>query len=234
MQNENGLERYIVASCREWNRPLFEERSKALSGTWHYVASPDELDQALAETKPRYIFFLHWNDLVPERVSQAHECVCFHMTDVPYGRGGSPLQNLIMAGKTETKLSALRMVEELDAGPVYLKCPMDLHGSAEEIYKRCTNLSWDMIDEITATNPAPVEQSGEVVTFKRRTPSQSKLPDDVSLHQMHDHIRMLDAPGYPHAFVEHGGFHIEFTDSKLEDGEIRANVTIRKRDGGNA
>jgi len=37
------------------------------------------------------------------------------MTDVPYGRGGSPLQNLIVRGHTETKLTALRCVRDLDA-----------------------------------------------------------------------------------------------------------------------
>jgi methionyl-tRNA formyltransferase len=57
------------------------------------------------------------------------------MTDIPYGRGGSPLQNLIARRrKKKTKLSALRMVEELDAGPVYTKTNISLMGRAEEIY----------------------------------------------------------------------------------------------------
>ena len=43
------------------------------------------------------------------------------MTDLPYGRGGSPLQNLIINGHKETMMSALRCVQELDAGPIYLK-----------------------------------------------------------------------------------------------------------------
>ena len=40
------------------------------------------------------------------------------MTDLPYGRGGSPLQNLIVRGHKETKISAIKVVKELDAGPV--------------------------------------------------------------------------------------------------------------------
>ena len=43
------------------------------------------------------------------------------MTDLPYGRGGSPLQNLIVRGWKETKVLALKVVEELDAGPIYYK-----------------------------------------------------------------------------------------------------------------
>ena len=43
------------------------------------------------------------------------------MTDLPYGRGGSPLQNLIARGFLETKISAILVEKQLDAGPVYLK-----------------------------------------------------------------------------------------------------------------
>ena len=63
------------------------------------------------------------------------------MTDVPYGRGGSPLQNLILAGHTETKLTALRMVNEMDGGPVYVKMPLKLEGAAQEIYIKAGELS---------------------------------------------------------------------------------------------
>ena len=48
------------------------------------------------------------------------------MTDVPFGRGGSPLQNLISRGIYETKISAFRCVAEMDAGPVYPKRPFSL------------------------------------------------------------------------------------------------------------
>ncbi len=56
------------------------------------------------------------------------------MTDLPYGRGGSPLQNLIQRGHTSTMLTALRCGAGLDTGDVYLKQPLSLHGSAEEIF----------------------------------------------------------------------------------------------------
>lgn len=67
--------------------------------------------------------------MVPEAVLIAAECVCFHMTDVPYGRGGSPLQNLIVRKHKKTKLTALKMTEEIDAGPVYCKRELSLDGS---------------------------------------------------------------------------------------------------------
>jgi methionyl-tRNA formyltransferase len=92
------------------------------------------------------------------------------MTDVPYGRGGSPLQNLIVAGQTETKVTALKMVDEMDAGPVYAKRSMSMEGRAEDIYLRAGDLCWEMIRWMIAEEPVPQPQQGEVTKFIRRKP----------------------------------------------------------------
>jgi methionyl-tRNA formyltransferase len=39
---------------------------------------------------------------------------------------------------------------------------------------------------------------------------------------------MLDAEGYPRAFLEYGGFRLEFSRSALYDGRIVADVKIEK------
>ena len=71
-------------------------------------------------------------EIYSKEIIKRFECVCFHMADVPYGRGGSPLQNLIARGHRETKLTALRMVEDFDAGPVYSKMPLCLYHELRE------------------------------------------------------------------------------------------------------
>ncbi|GEP42475.1 methionyl-tRNA formyltransferase [Brevifollis gellanilyticus] len=222
--------RYIVAGSRPWNRAVFEEQLQTLPGQWSFASTVEELsDQLQQSPAPRYIFFLHWSMRVPDEWLDTHECVCFHMTDVPYGRGGSPLQNLIARGHRETKLTALRMAHEMDAGPVYAKKPLSLEGSAEEIFLRAGRLSADIIAEMVRTQPEPVPQSGEPTPFKRRRPEQSAIPADLpDLGALHDFIRMLDAEGYPHAFIEHGGFRLEFTRASLYDGRLVADVKVTR------
>jgi methionyl-tRNA formyltransferase len=196
------------------------------------VSTRDELKQALEiETSIRFIFFLHWSHIVPLSITDKYECVCFHMTDVPYGRGGSPLQNLIACGQHKTKLTALRMVQELDAGPVYLKRSLSLNGStAEEIYMRANSLSCEMITQILDEQIEPQEQTGEVVSFARRIPEQSVLPTSDDLDSIYDHIRMLDAEGYPHAFIEIGNLRLEFTQSSRYSDKVTANVKITRNE----
>ena len=223
---------YLVAAVKRWNVDEFARRVPALAGRWLLVTDPATLDAALVRSlQPQYVFFPHWSWTVPDDVLATGECVCFHMTDVPYGRGGSPLQNLIARGHTETRLSALRMVPELDAGPVYIKRDLSLEGAAHEIFERCARLTFDMIEEIVVDQPEPVPQSGTPVIFSRRRPEESRLPRNETPAAIFDHIRMLDAEGYPRAFLDYGDFRLEFRDARLEDDEVDARVIFRTADG---
>lgn len=218
---------YVVAGCKPWHRGLFDRRLRSLPGTWHFVGTREELTvEFVAGLRPRYLFFLHWSWLVPEAILELAECVCFHMTDVPYGRGGSPLQNLISRGHRETRLTALRMTSELDAGPVYLKAPLSLEGGAEEIFLRASELSADLVATIVRLRPEPQPQVGEPVVFRRRRPEESRVPPGLDLGALHDHIRMLDADGYPRAFIEQDGYRYEFSRVARYEGRLKADVVI--------
>jgi len=219
---------YVVATTRPWNIAQYHATISALPGVWHLVTTPDELTpEYLAAIQPRFIFFPHWSQRVPAEVTGRYECVSFHETDVPYGRGGSPIQNLIQRGHRDTVVTALRMVDDLDAGPVYAKRPLSLLGLAEEIYVRSASIVSEMIAEIASTEPLPVPQTGEQEVFRRRTPGQSAVSAEIStLEELFDQIRMLDADEYPHAFLEHGGFRFEFTRPALRTGRIEATVQI--------
>lgn len=225
----------ILASSKPWHRSVacsgLEPALPDVGFLW--AETPQQLNEILQDGKKiRYIFFLHWHWLVPEAVWQNYECVCFHMTDLPFGRGGSPLQNLIARGHTETQLSAIRMVGGLDTGPVYIKQPLSLAGRAEDIFIRAAHASFSIVRWMIEHQPSPKPQTGEPVYFKRRTPGQSELPQTGGLTAAYDHIRMLDAPTYPPAFIRHGDFIMEFSHAEREGDEVVATVRIRKNPTG--
>lgn len=181
---------------------------------------------------PRFVFLPHWSWMVPAAVFEAFECVVFHMTDLPFGRGGSPLQNLIVRGIRETRLSAIRCVQAVDAGPVYCKQPLSLEGSAEQILDRAAGLMEAMVVEIVREQRVPAPQVGEPTIFQRRHPADGDIAGLQTLQQVHDHIRMLDADGYPNAFVQVGALRLEFDRSQLAQGQVLASVRIRLVDEG--
>lgn len=218
---------YLIAAHHQWNEGMAGSLSERTGQYFEQISHKNELEaDLLSRLSPRYIFFPHWSHIIPESVFARYESVIFHMTDVPFGRGGSPLQNLITRGIYETQISALRCERNFDAGPVYLKTPLSLYGSAEEIYIRARGLVEDMIAEIVRNEPTPTLQEGEIVTFPRRKPEQGNLADVRGLDQAFDHIRMLDAEGYPHAFIEAGNLRFEFTRAARRTDGVYADVRI--------
>lgn len=219
--------RIVIATPHARYRELTNRLSARPGWTVLAVTAREQLDAAtLAAFEPDFVFFPHWSWRIPATVYDAFDCVIFHMADVPYGRGGSPLQNLIRRGHDATMLSALRCVAKLDAGPVYLKRPLSLLGTAEEIFTRAATVMEGMIVEIGETRPAPLPQHGDIVTFQRLTPDDGNLADAATPVIAFDRIRMLDAEGYPPAFVVAGPFRIEFSRASLKGDTVLADARI--------
>src|SRR5438067_11534127 len=102
--NQFDSKAYLVLGSKPWNRRLFDELLSKLDGRWSYMGEPAQLSASSgSRIAPRYIFSLHWSCRVPADIMNNFECVCFHLTYVPYGRGGRPLQNHNARGHRDTK-----------------------------------------------------------------------------------------------------------------------------------
>lgn len=227
MADDQNRKVYVLATSRPWNEGMAERLAARTGCDFVLITSKEDLTMArLTAINPEIIFFPHWSYRIDSGIFGRFESVIFHMTDLPFGRGGSPLQNLITRGIYETKLSALRCVEEMDGGPIYIKKPLSLHGAAEEIFLRASKMTEEMIVEILENNLKPVTQTGEPTLFKRRKPEESSLAPASSLDQLFDMIRMLDAEGYPKAFLTVGDFRLEFTRAARKQDQVIADVLI--------
>jgi len=228
---ENNIKlRIVIASPHLRHDALVESLANKLGVEILRVRDRKSLEfLKLSKFAPHYIFFPHWSWLIPEEIYQNFECVIFHMTDLPYGRGGSPLQNLIVRGHKETKLSAIRCVKTLDTGPIYMKRSLSLSGTAEEVLLRAAIVTEEMIECIVLEQPIPIEQVGEPKEFRRRLPKDGDLTGLTELEKIYDFIRMLDADGYPSAFIENDYFRFEFSEATLTAEDIVAKVKITRR-----
>lgn len=227
------MECIVILSNHSWNRDIVTTLKNRFPLYRFEVIDRKEVftKSYLEQLKPLKIFIPHWSYIIPPEIYESYECIVFHMTDLPYGRGGSPLQNLIERGHTETKISALRVEKELDAGAIYLKKELSLCGTAEEIYIRANHIIVEMITQLLTDQPLPMPQEGNPVIFRRRKPEQSDLKDVQETEKLYDMIRMLDAEGYPHAFIENDYFRFEFSRASLKaDGSIYADVKILKNE----
>ena len=219
---------YIIARSKSWDLKLLK-RLRAVTGEEFYeITEKESLDiDFIRNINPKYIFFPHWSYHISSDIFEEFECIIFHMTDLPFGRGGSPLQNLIVRGMENTKVTALKCVKAMDAGPIYLKTDLSLLGTAEEIYIRASKIVENMILEILSKALYPKPQTGEITLFERRKPKDGNLELTENLGQIFDMIRMMDAKGYPLAFLENDKFRLEFSRASFKGDYIDADVKIR-------
>lgn len=225
--------KYVIATTKSWN---VENTKKLISrfpeDEFYLITSKEELTvKFLTEIEPKYVFFPHWSWIIPSEIFKNYKCVVFHMTDLPYGRGGSPLQNLLVRGVYQTKVSAIEVEEGIDTGAVYFKESVDISvGNVDEILGKVSDIVFGkIIPRFIKGNPIPTPQVGEVVTFKRRTPAESAIPEGLSQRQIYDYIRMLDGEGYPMAYKDVGDLRIYFKNAQFTDELVCAESIITRR-----
>lgn len=210
---------------------------------WHQmkIQSPELINEAdgiykcqddlrsLLESNVDIVFFPHWSWVVPDEIIDRFTCICFHSTPLPYGRGGSPIQNMVLNGHRDTQVVALKMTNQLDAGPIYLRQDVSLIGGGEEVFRRIYQTTISMMKSLLTVLPSPTEQEGEVTIFTRRQSDDSKLDMDDSIDHIFDKIRILDVDNYPPAYIEIGDYKLTFTHPSMRlSGDIDAHVNIHK------
>lgn len=222
------MSNYVIATCKEWNEWILSELQNCFTDdSFYLITNKDDLNHdQLIKINPTYVFIPHWSYIIKPDVYKNFECIIFHMTDLPYGRGGSPLQNLIVRNHENTKISAIKCIDELDAGNVYLKKDLSLNGSAQEIFQRSSSIICDMIKEIILTKPTPQKQIGEIVKFNRRKPEDGDIANLDNINKIYDYIRMLDADTYPKAFLMKNNIKLEFYNALQQDDHIECNVKL--------
>lgn len=224
--------RYVILSEKVWHKILFENlKQQFLNDEWILIDSKFQFNlDYIRELNPLKIFIPHWSYLIPQSIFASFECIVFHMTDLPFGRGGSPLQNLIVRGFKETKISAIKVDSGLDTGDIYIKKNLSLSGTAKEIFISAVPIIESMIVEIILCDLKPFPQSGNVVEFKRRLPKDGDIFNIEDLEVIYDYIRMLDCDGYPNAFIENNSIKIEFNNAEFKSNNcLTANVRIFKK-----
>ena len=217
----------IVSKDNLWTRKLmgnlYDDREVLDDIYW--TASLNTLHKV----QPDWVFFFHWSDIVPKEIYDKYKCAVIHTGNLPEGRGGSPIQNQILEGINDTKVNIIEMSDPVDSGAIYCSHPITLQGTITDIWLSIANIASKLILECVEEDPIPKYQTGTPKTYKRIKDNSIKFDDTKDISYIHDQIRMVDDKNYPNAYLDIGGFRLEFSRSKLECGEIIADVRIKRK-----
>jgi methionyl-tRNA formyltransferase len=99
-----------------------------------------------------------------------------------------------MAGDSETGVSIMRLVKEVDAGPIAAQRHFDIEpeDDAGDVYAKAAVLAVDLLDAVLADpEPAFREQSGDVTYAEKITPDDRRLDLDQPPARLVDRVRAL-------------------------------------------
>jgi methionyl-tRNA formyltransferase len=133
-----------------------------------------------------------------------------HSSDLPKGKGWSPLTWQILEGKNRIVNTLFEVNESIDGGPILDKNYVEFEGFEllDEIRDRqakaIAELCLKLIENLPEMNQNKIGQKGKDSFYRRRLPNDSKIDPNKSLSEEFNLLRVVDNKRYP-AFFYHKG-----------------------------
>ena len=124
-----------------------------------------------------------------------------HESDLPQGKGFSPMAWQIIEGKNEITFTMFSATQDLDGGDYYLKRKLILDGNElydEWRYKQA-QLTKEMVLDLIEKYPEikGTKQLGQSTVYRKRTFEDDQIDPTNNLCDLFDHIRVCDPKSFP-------------------------------------
>jgi methionyl-tRNA formyltransferase len=183
------------------------------------VIQPERLDGELA-LPAATIVTCAYGVIVPSALLGRHLWLNVHPSLLPRWRGAAPVERAIMAGDDETGVTIIKLVEELDAGPIAARRAFDIgpEDDAGAVYACAAELAVELLDDALA-GPVYQPQADEGLTYAEKlTARDRELDPAASLEENVRRIRALS----PHigARTDLDGRRVTIWKARVADGRL--------------
>jgi len=154
------------------------------------------------------LFILSCDKIINVKALRKHRNnVVIHESDLPLGKGWSPLSYQIECGVNKIPITLFEADDKIDSGRWYLKDAINLVGYEliDQIREKQAIKSFEMIEFYLSQYPmAGSIQCGEETYYRKRSPKNQILNVDKSIRDQFDLLRVCDNDRYPATFSIHG------------------------------
>jgi len=205
--------RIVVCGYRDWAKEIIckiEQIDRVVITRKFLSYDEYQIGISSIEKDTAFILFLGWSWIIPVEITSRFLCLGIHPSDLPYYRGGSPIQHQIINGLTKSKVTLMTLSsEKLDGGDIWGKEDLDLNGdNMEVIFRNIVDSSVILLTNFIARFPncvALMQSPNEGSYFKRRKSEDSRITHkdfkEKPLIEIYNKIRSLTDP-YPNAYME--------------------------------
>ncbi|KKH95128.1 methionyl-tRNA formyltransferase [Methanosarcina sp. 1.H.T.1A.1] len=155
------------------------------------------------------VFILSYFRIIRKEFLNKHKHnIVVHGSDLPKGRGWTPIFWQILEGKNEIPLSLFEANEGIDDGDIYFKDKILYEGHElnseirQKQAEKTIDLCFKFLENYTSLNP--VKQVGEPTFYKKRSPIDSELDIDKSIKEQFNLLRIVSNEEFPAFFYYKG------------------------------
>ncbi len=201
--------RVACIGYRPWALKIYDHLANSTDQYFYIVRNRKQYNEdILHDFRPDIILYYGWSWIVPARITSKYKCVMLHPSPLPKYRGGSPIQNQIIAGEKESAVSLIFMEEKVDAGDIIAQKPFSLEGSLDDIFSRIIEIGILLTQKhiLGIKKIITTKQDENLASYcERRHPEESEITIEELQCQtaefLYNKVRMLADP-YPNAFIK--------------------------------
>jgi methionyl-tRNA formyltransferase len=182
------------------------------------VRQPERLDDFDPEVDT--VVVAAYGVLIPEPVLDRALWLNVHPSLLPRWRGAAPIERALMAGDTETGVTIIKLVPQLDAGPIaaqraFSMGPEDDFGT---ISARAAEIAAELLEEVLPEPHLRPQPSEDVTYAEKVRPEDRELDFTQPAEALANRVRALS----PHvgARAELHGRPVTIWRAKVEDGTL--------------
>lgn len=190
----------ILTSKESWITPYAKNFVKLLNSK-NYL-SKLFFDYSEIPLKYKIVFVISYFKIIKKEELKKHRHnLVVHESNLPEGKGWSPLFWQILEGKNKIPIVLFEAVEKVDAGKIYIKDFMVLKGTElhNEIRKTQAKKTFSLCLKFLKQykNLKPKEQSGNETFYTKRTPTDSKLDINKSIKEQFNLMQIANNEKFP-------------------------------------
>ena len=155
------------------------------------------------------LFILGYTKILSSQFLQKNRLnLVVHESDLPKGKGFSPIQWQILDGKSEIVVSLLEATEKVDSGDIFLQTKIILNGTElyQEIREKQAKATFSIISKFLKIYPNinPKKQIGNETFYPIRKKSDGELDISKTLKENFNLLRIGNNESWPSFFFYKG------------------------------
>ncbi|MBS3072620.1 methionyl-tRNA formyltransferase [Candidatus Pacearchaeota archaeon] len=195
----------VVVDNPSWIVPYAQELTDKLKEIGHNSAFCSNHSEV---RKGDVAFYLGCIKITPKRILSDNTFnLVAHSSDLPKGRGFSPLSYQIMEGKNEIPVCLFEAVEQLDYGDIFFREVMHFEGHelVDELREKYARTQMRLCLKFMEDGPKHrTPQIGTPSYYERRREDSNIIDPNLTITSQFDLLRIADNDRYP-AWFEYRG-----------------------------